>query len=331
MHIADGLLSTDICIATGAVAATAVGFSLYKLRDSLADRIVPLTGMVSALIFAGQMVNFPLGVPVSGHLLGGVLAAIIVGPWAGCIALTLVLLVQCFLFTDGGITTLGANVLHMAVVGSIGGYAVYSAVRRLLGGDRRATVVATVVASWLSVMAAAALFCLEFGISWSASDYDMSRIFTLMVAFHSAIGVGEALITGGIVSFVLAQRPDLLYAPQGTASLPGGIGRFAAAGVVCALAVAAFLAPFASGHPDGLEAVAERTEFDNLAGAAGVTLLSDYQVPLPVVDWRESTVWEKLSVSLAGLLGTGAVLGIALVLGRGIAPRSAAAESPHEQ
>jgi cobalt/nickel transport system permease protein len=179
-------------------------------------------------------------------------------------------------------------------------------------------------------MAAAALFCLEFGISWSGSDYDMSRIFTLMVAFHSAIGVGEALITGAIVSFVLAQRPDLLYAPQGTTSLPIGIGRFAAAGVVCALAVAAFLAPFASGHPDGLEAVAERTEFDNLAGATDVAVFSDYQVPLPVVDWQQSAAWEKLSVALAGLLGTGAVLGIALVLGRGLTLRSAPAESTHD-
>jgi cobalt/nickel transport system permease protein len=331
MHIADGLLSPEVCVVTGAASAVAVGFSLYKLRDSLADRVVPLTGMVSALVFAGQMVNFPIGVPVSGHLLGGVLAAVVVGPWAGCIALTLVLLVQCFLFADGGVTTLGANVLHMAVIGSMGGYAVYSAVRRLLGGGRRATVIGTVVASWLSVMAAAALFCVEFGISWAGSDYNMSRIFTLMVAFHSAIGVGEALITGAVVSFVLGRRPDLLYVPQAGSSLPAGIGRFATAGVVCALAIAAFLAPFASSHPDGLEAVAERARFDNLSGASGVTLLSDYEVPLPVANWKDSAAWERFSVSLAGLLGTGAVLGIALVLGRGLSQRGAPAELPHDQ
>ena len=131
MHIPDGYLSPDVCAATGALAAAAVGVSIYKLRDELADRVVPMTGMMAAVIFAGQMVNFQLVVvPVSGHLIGGVLAGLILGPWAGCLALTMVLVVQRFLFSDGGLLSLGANVLHMAVIGSIGGYAVASVVRR---------------------------------------------------------------------------------------------------------------------------------------------------------------------------------------------------------
>ncbi|NOX56391.1 MAG: energy-coupling factor ABC transporter permease, partial [Planctomycetes bacterium] len=138
MHIPDGVLSTEVCVATGVVSAGAVGYSLHRMKTALADRTIPLTGMMAALVFAGQMVNFPLGVvPVSGHLLGGVLSAAVLGPWAACVAMTMVLVVQCILFADGGLMALGANVLHMAVVGGLGGYAVYVVIRRWLGGGAR--------------------------------------------------------------------------------------------------------------------------------------------------------------------------------------------------
>jgi cobalt/nickel transport system permease protein len=137
MHIPDGYLSPDVCAATGALAAVAVGVSIYKLRDELADRVVPMTGMMAAMIFTGQMVNFQLVVvPVSGHLIGGVLAGLILGPWAGCLAVTMVLVVQRFLFSDGGLFTMGANILHMAVIGSVGGYAVAAVVRRFFRNPR---------------------------------------------------------------------------------------------------------------------------------------------------------------------------------------------------
>lgn len=333
MHIADGILRPEVCAVAGVLSLGAVGYSLHKLKASLAERMVPLTGMISALIFAGQMVNFPLpGTLVSGHLIGGVLAAVVLGPWAGCIAVTLVLLVQCALFADGGWLALGANVLHMAVIGSWGGYAVYSVLRRLFGGGFRGIVMGTVAASWLSVMAAAALFCLEFwasigldaGLSAeltsSAGGFDLTRLFTLMVALHSLIGIGEALITGVVVRFVLAHRPDLIHEPVPSSGFSSktvqSLGRVATAGAVCALAVAAFLAPFASGHPDGLEAVAGRIGFDRLQTDPSVLLFDDYQIPLPVQGWEQSAMWQKLSVSLAGVLGTVAVLLIAAVLGR---------------
>lgn len=331
MHIPDGVLSPEVCAATGAVSAGVVGYSLYRLRGSLADRTIPLTGMMSALVFAGQMVNFPIGLPVSGHLMGGVLAGVILGPWAGCLAITLVLMVQCLLFADGGLAALGANVLHMGVIGSMGGYAVYAAVRRLLGAAHpRGIVFGAVTASWLSVMAAAALFCAEFRLSWPAAEYDFSRIFALMVAFHSLIGIGEALITGAVVSFVLAQRPELIYNPRQHAGIAGGLGRVMAAGTVCALAVAAFLAPFASGLPDGLEAVAQRVGFDRLEAGAPL-VLEDYQIPLPVSGWTEAPVWQKVSVSLAGFLGTGSVLAVALLLGRTLKPHGAVPTSSHAE
>lgn len=313
MHIADGILSPEVCLATGAISVGAVGYSLRRLQSSLADKTVPLTGMMASLVFAGQMVNFPLpGAPVSGHLLGGVLAAAVLGPWAGCLAITLVLVVQCALFADGGLTALGANVLHMAVVGSMGGFAVMAVIRRLLGNTKSGTIAAAVVASWLSVMAAAALFCLEFRLSWPSPEppLDFATIFTLMVSYHSLIGIGEALITGAAVGFILAQRPDLISAPAEGAGVARGLGRVVAAGLVCALAVGAFLSPLASEFPDGLEAVAERTQFAERAWSRPL-LFEDYgAIPLPVKGW------ETLSVSLAGVGGSATVFFIALLLGR---------------
>lgn len=324
MHIQDGILSPAVCAATGAISLGFVGYSLHKLKASLSERTIPMTGMMAAMVFATQMVNFPLGIPVSGHLMGGVLAAVILGPWAGCIALTLVLAVQWALFSDGGMLALGANVLHMGVVGALGGYAIYSVIRRALGGGMRGTLTGAIVASWLSVMAAAALFCLEFGLSMHASapEFDLTSVFTLMVSFHSLIGIGEALITGSVVSFVLAQRPDLIYTPAETSPRLAGVGRAVTAGLVVSLAVAAFLAPFASEFPDGLEAVAERTGFIDLERPRPM-LLADYEVPLP-------EGWQAASVSVAGIGGTLAVFAIVLVLGRAMKMRPALAEVGRE-
>jgi len=328
MHIADGLLSPEVCAVTGVVSVGAVGYSLYRLRDSLASKTVPLTGMMSAIIFAGQMVNFPLGMPVSGHLMGGVLASAVLGPWAGLIAMTLVLLVQCAVFADGGWLALGANILHMGVIGSWGGYAVYSLARKLLGGGARGTIAGSVIAAWLSVMAAAALFCPEFWLSHvgrdHASGYPFANIFTLMISFHSLIGIGEAIITGFIISFVYQQRPDLLYRPESQPNIVSGIGRFMAAGIITALVVAAFLAPFASEYPDGLEAVAEKVGFDVLAGENTTSLLSDYEVPMFGAKFR------RVSVSISGIGGTLSVLLIALAFGRLAKPPAQLPEASRE-
>ena len=324
MHIPDGVLHPAVCAATGALSLAAVGYSLRKLKDSLADRIVPLTAMMAAFLFAAQMVNFPIpGVPVSGHLLGGVLAAAILGPWAGCIALLLVLVVQCAVFTDGGMLALGSNTLHISVIGSLGGYCVYATLRRWLGDHPRSTVIAAVIASWLSVMAAAFLFCLEFFLSHANGDLQMARIFALMAILHSAIGVGEALITGAAIQFIQQQRPDLIYNPRAN-SRAGITGRTLAAGVVIALAVAAFAAPFASSHPDGLEAVAQQTNFAALEQSHSA-LLDDYHVPLPA----GVPAWQQTSVAVAGIGGTLIVFVLALLFGR-VTPQPTTIEVPHE-
>ncbi len=311
MHIRDGILSPEVCLAAGLISLAAVGYSLRKLRVDLEDRAVPLTGMLAAVVFAGQMVNFPLiGLPVSGHLLGGVLAAVVLGPWAGCLAITLVLIVQAVLFNDGGLLSLGANILNMAVVGAWGGYAIYASVRKWLGNGTLAAIPAAVIASWLSVLAAAALFCLEFGCSAGSRGFSLRGIFTLMVLYHALIGIGEALITGSILGFVLARRPDLISSPTSTGIVSNG-SRVVVAGLVTALAVAAFLAPFKSDFPDGLDKVAEVAGFESLKAEREGLLLNDYEIPLPT-----GVGWSTVATSLAGLLGTAVVFTMAFALGK---------------
>src|SRR5712691_961105 len=340
MHIQDGVLSPAVCAATAAVSLGAVGYSLRRLKESVGERTIPLTGMMAALVFAGQMVNFPIGAPVSGHLLGGVLATTVVGPWAACVAMTLVLFVQWSLFSDGGLFALGANVLHMAVIGAWGGHAVRMLVQRWVGGGRQGIVVGSVVAAWCSVMAAAALFCVEFRLSWPAGEIDFSKVFAWMVSFHSLIGVGEALITGVAVSFVISQRPELLSwraegrqppdGSQGSQSVRGltplgspdinlvnptaSFTQTLVGGLIFALTIAAFLAPFASKLDDGLETVLNTLnlpEFNLTASVPG--LFEDYKkVPVPI------SGWQAIAVSIAGIGGTLAVFGLAWLLGKAL-------------
>ncbi len=309
MHIRDGILAPEVCLAAGAISLGAITYSLRRLRFDLEDRAVPLTGMMAAIVFAGQMVNFPLfGLPVSGHLLGGVLAAVMLGPWAGCLAISMVLIVQAVLFSDGGLMSLGANILNMAVVGAWGGYAVYATIRRMLGNGAAATVSAAVIAAWLSVLGAAALFCAEFLCSSRSAGVDPRGVLSLMVLYHSLIGVGEALITGAVLSFVLARRGDLVPTPNAPGSV-GTIGRFAATGLMAALAVAAIVAPFKSESPDGLDAAAQDLKFDKLEVERPALVLDDYAIPVPEPVW-----WPALPVSLAGIMGTLVVFIAAVVL-----------------
>lgn len=329
MHILDGILSPAVCLGAGVLSGGTLAWCCKQLDSTLSTRTVPLAGMTAALVFAGQMVNFPIGVPgSSGHLLGGVLAAALVGPWAGCLALALVLAVQMALFSDGGWLAYGANVLNMGVVGAIGGYGIYAMVRRRIGGPR-GIVVGGVIASWFSVMAAATVFCLEFWLSHPGGEYSLPRIFVLMASFHSLIGIGEALITGLILSAVVAQRPDLVYEPDpASAGMAAGAGRFLVSGCMVALAIAAFLSPFASDYADGLETVAERARFSELEQPSRSLLLAEYAVPLPGVD-TSTGFWQKLSVSLAGVLGTSCVLGMSYAFGRTLRPRWVSAEAHH--
>lgn len=317
MHIRDGILAPEVCFATGVLAIGAVTFSLRQMRRELADRTIPYTGMIAALIFAAQMVNFPLFfAPVSGHLIGGVLAAVCLGPWAGCVALTLVLVVQALLFADGGLLSLGANVFNMAVVGTWLGWAIYAGLRKLLGQSAGATVASAVCAAYLSVLAAAVCFCVEFGFSNRTAELDLGPVFALMLLFHAGIGLGEGVITGLVVRFLLVRRPEMLGAATLVPDSRWPMRRYLVSGLCCSVAIAFFLSPFASEWPDGLNAVGERLGFESL-GKDRPLVLNGYAVPLP------PGFWEPLSVALAGLCGTLVVFATGWFLGRVIEVKQA--------
>ena len=209
MHIPDGFINAPTSLAAGAVAAGGVGAGLRRAGQTLQERQAPLAGLVAAYIFAVQMLNFPVAAGTSGHLLGGVLAAVLVGPWAGCVCVAVVLVVQS-LFADGGLTALGLNITNMAVVGVFGGWAVFRLLRRVLPATRASVVAASGIAAGVSVVLAAAAFVVEYALGGTGGA-PVSTVLAAMVGVHTLIGIGEGIITALTVGVVLGVRPDLVY------------------------------------------------------------------------------------------------------------------------
>ncbi|MCT1618163.1 energy-coupling factor ABC transporter permease [Janibacter hoylei] len=214
MHVPDGFLDVPTSVATGVVAAAGVALALRRSRGEVDDRVAPLAGLVATFVFAAQMLNFPVGVGTSGHLIGGALAAVLVGPWVATLCLTVVLLVQALVFADGGLTALGTNVVLMAIVGVWVGWAAFAVARRVLPARAGSVPVAASVGALVSVPAAAAVFTGLFAIGGTA-PVELGALLTAMLSWHVVIGIGEAVITGLVVSAVLSVRPDLVHgAPQ---------------------------------------------------------------------------------------------------------------------
>lgn len=210
MHVPDGFLDAPVSVATGAVAAAAVAVSLRGARRELQERTAPLAGLVAAFIFAVQMLNFPVGVGTSGHLLGGALAAVLVGPFTGVLCVAVVLLMQAVMFADGGLTALGTNITLMAVVTVVVAWGLFRGLVTVLPGTRASVTAATFVAALVSVPASAAAFTGLYAVG-GATDVPLGKVFTAMVGVHVVIGVGEAAITALTVGAVLAVRPDLVH------------------------------------------------------------------------------------------------------------------------
>ncbi len=311
MHLPDGFLNAPTCAAAGVVAAGGLAWALRRVRVDLGDRIVPLVGVMSACIFSAQMVNFPIAWGTSGHLLGGVLAAIVLGPWAAVLAMSVVLLVQCLLFYDGGLTTWGANMVNMALVGPLIGYGLYALIARLFRGSA-GHIAGAVLASWLAVEFSAGLCAMEL---WWSGTYPLAAVLPAMLIIHSVIGIGEALVTGAVLAFLLRVRPDLLYAVRSQSPVISGTRQWAVAGMAMALVIAFFLSPLASAAPDGLERVAEDLGAIPAETTPGFIPLADYQVG------GLDGVW--LATSLAGVIGAVVVCALAWGLSRGISTISA--------
>lgn len=309
MHIPDALLDPRVAAATGAAAAAGMTVGVRSLEKRLGERTTVLMGTMAAFVFAAQMVNFPIGPFVSGHLLGGVLAAVMLGPWAGAVVIGAVLIVQCLLFQDGGLTALGANFVNMGLIGSVAGYAIYAPIRRTIGG-RAGVLIGAMVAAWFSVLLASGAFALELAFSRGWNGFFQTLGWMALV--HAGIGMGEAIITGLVLRFILLARPDLVYQPEQTdiRDRPAGL-QVLCAGLVIALAVCVFLAPFASEHPDGLEFVGEKLGF--ITGEAPALVrspMADYQVPFL------GTGHVQTATAVAGLVGTLVVFALGLGLAR---------------
>lgn len=210
MHVPDGFLDAPTSLATGAVAVVAVGVALRGARRELDDKTAPLAGLVATFVFATQMLNFPVGAGTSGHLLGGALAAVLVGPFTGLLCMSVVFLVQSLLFADGGITALGTNIDLMGLVTIVVGYLVFRGLQSALPKRLSLVAPAAAVSALVSVPAAALCFVALYAVGGQA-DIPLGALTTTMLGWHLLIGVGEAVITGLAVGSILAIRPDLVY------------------------------------------------------------------------------------------------------------------------
>ncbi|WP_329547148.1 energy-coupling factor ABC transporter permease [Streptomyces sp. NBC_01356] len=329
MHVPDGFINAPVSAVTGVVAAGAIAVSLKGARRELDEKTAPLAGLVAAFIFAVQMLNFPVAAGTSGHLLGGALAAILVGPYTGVLCVSVVLLMQGILFADGGLTALGVNITDMAIVTTVVAYAVFRGLVKVLPRGRRSITAAAFVSALLSVPAAAVAFTLLYALG-GTTDVSIDKVATAMVGVHILIGLGEAAITALTVGAVVAVRPDLVYGARGLTqqlklrvngelvdaptAAPAPVAartshrKLWITGLVASLVLAGFVSFYASASPDGLEKVAED---QGIAKAAKEHSAADS----PLADYGVKDVSDaRISGGLAGVIG----VGVTVVTGTGV-------------
>ncbi len=298
MHIPDGFLSLVVAVIFWIITIILLVVATQRTQNQLGERQIPLMGIMAAFIFAAQMINFPVAGGTSGHLLGGVLAAIMLGPWAGMLAMTSVIILQGLLFQDGGLVVMGANIFNMGLLSALIGYGLY---RGVTGRSRVTRLGVAAGAAWLSVIAGAFFASIEL---WLSGTSPLQVVMPAMLGIHAIIGLGEALITVAALAFIMQVRPDLLTTEQVEAR--GGRG-WVVAGLAAALVVA-IMSPLASVSPDGLERVAENMGFMGQGLAAPYQLLPDYTIP-----FLGAT---SLSTIVAGVVGTLLVAALGFGIGR---------------
>jgi cobalt/nickel transport system permease protein len=302
LHVPDGFLSTPVSVVGWLLAILAIAYALRQTRHQLGERQVPLLGVMAAFIFAAQAINFPVAGGTSGHLLGGALAAIVLGPWAAVLVMTAVIGLQALIFQDGGLLVMGWNIVNMGVLTAFTGYLVYNLIERLMGKAPASLLVAGAVGAWLSVEVSAIATALQLAVSGTSP---LSVALPAMAGVHAIIGIGEALITIGALALMARTRPDLLE--LGAAASGRRSAAWVAIGLVISLVVAVFSFA-ASPEPDGLERVAEDAGFLDHALDPVYNILPDYTIPF-IAD-------ERLSGILAVVLGTLLVFGLAFWIGR---------------
>jgi cobalt/nickel transport system permease protein len=210
LHIPDGFINAPVSILFLAISAFFVFLALRGAKNQLDEKVAPLAGLAAVFIFAMQMINFPVAAGTSGHLIGGALAAILIGPWAGVLAVTVVLIVQALVFADGGLTAIGLNVFIMAVLATLGAWYIFRLLQKIFSKNRIGFLSATAIASYLSVPISAIGFTLQFALGGAAA-ITLDKVLIAMIGVHSVIGIGEAIITVLTISAVLSVRKDLVY------------------------------------------------------------------------------------------------------------------------
>jgi cobalt/nickel transport system permease protein len=302
MHIPDGFISTPINAATYVVSGGLTAVALRHAGRELGDRQVPFLGVTAAFIFAAQMLNFPVAGGTSGHFLGAMLAAVLLGPLNAFLVMAVVLVIQCLAFADGGLTALGTNIFNMGAIGGLLCYGIFVGMRAVLPKTRTAFLAAVGACSWMSVVIASSACAIELGLSGTVP---LAAALPAMSGVHALIGLGEALITVTVVAMVLKTRPDLVAAWRGASitDQQTALGKswivVVIAGSLISVALAVFVSPYASSWPDGLEKVAGDIGFIDRAAEHGAWKSS------PAPDYAAPGIGnEAMATAAAGFMGT---------------------------
>jgi len=301
MHVPDGFINAPVSIGTGVISFATLWAYVRSAKSLVADKLIALTGMMSALIFVLQMINFPIAAGTSGHLLGGALAVIVLGPNLGIICISIVVVIQSLLFADGGLSALGINVLNMAIITSLVGWLTISSWKKLFGEANISIISGSIVAGILSVVFSSIAFVFEYALGGTVS-VPLGSVLIAMVSSHLLIGLGEGVITALIVSLLLRVRSDLIYIKTNNDkknSKSSFYGLF-----IFLLLCLTLITPYASSSPDGLESVAGDFGFSEDSGI--VLLLEDYGISGLNNDF--------LSTALSAVLGVVVVIGVSNIV-----------------
>ena len=273
MHVPDGFMNVTMSAATGVISFGTLWAYIRSAKGLIADKFIALTGMMSALIFVLQMINFPVAAGTSGHLLGGALAVIVLGPRLGLICLSVVVIIQSLLFADGGLSALGVNVLNMAIVTTTTSWFIVKYWIKFIGKNKTSIVTVSVLAGILSVVFSSIAFTIQYAIGGTIS-IPVGTVLIAMVTTHLIIGLGEGIITALIITLLIRVRPDLVYAFDRNDKNTTKVSFYGL--FIILILLLSLVTPFASSSPDGLESVAEEFGFTQTDGI--VLLLDDYGI-----------------------------------------------------
>ena len=297
MHVPDGFMNVPMSAATGLISFGTLWAYIRSAKDLIADKFIALTGMMSALIFVLQMINFPIAAGTSGHLLGGALAVIVLGPRLGLICLSVVVIIQSLLFADGGLSALGVNVLNMAIVTSATSWFIVKYWIKLIGKNKTSIVSVSVLAGILSVVFSSIAFTIQYAIGGTIS-IPVGTVLLAMVTTHFVIGFGEGIITALIITLLIRVRPDLIYAYERSDENTTKVSFYGL--FIILILLLSLVTPFASSSPDGLESVAEEFGFTQTDGV--ILLLDDYGISAVNNDFISTVLSALLGVTVLAIM-----------------------------